>query len=142
MFAMTWISTASRFVMDGRILRREISDMYDSKTYGAFNEMTTRHTDFTASNATRYRAIKEHLLSELNEEAVILSLKNGKYYGLNSVGFTIWTNIQEAATLSEIETAVMNEYDVDEETCRRAVSLFLEQMAGEQLVEIVDDPSF
>ena len=102
--------------------------------------MTASLTDFT-SPVRRYRAIKEHLLSELNEEAVILSLKNGKYYGLNSVGFTIWTNVQESATLSEIEAAVMNEYDVDEETCRREVSTFLEQMLSEELVETVDAPS-
>ena len=114
--------------------------MYDSKTYGAYNDMTAPNTDFKP-NGFRYRAIKEHLLSELNEEAVILSLKNGKYYGLNSVGFTVWTNVQEAATLSEIEAAVMNEYDVDEETCRCAVSSFLEQMLGEELVETVDDAS-
>jgi hypothetical protein len=114
--------------------------MYDSKTYGASDGMTASHTDF-ASSVCRYRAIKEHLLSELNEEAVILSLKNGKYYGLNSVGFTVWSNVQEAATLSEIEAAVMNEYDVDEETCRREVSLFLERMLSEELVETVDGTS-
>jgi len=77
--------------------------MYDSKTYGASDGMNAPYTDFT-SNGCRYRAIKEHLLSELNDEAVILSLKNGKYYGLNSVGFTVWTNVLEAATLSEIES--------------------------------------
>jgi len=114
--------------------------MYDSKTYGASDGMNAPYTDFT-SNGCRYRAIKEHLLSELNDEAVILSLKNGKYYGLNSVGFTVWTNVLEAATLSEIEAAVMNEYDVDEETCRREVSLFLKQMLSEELVETVDDAS-
>ncbi len=114
--------------------------MYDSKTYGASDRMISHHTHFT-SKACRYRAIKEHLLSELNEEAVILSLKNGKYYGLNSVGFTVWSNVQQAATLSEIEAAVMNEYDVDEETCRREVSLFLDQMLREELVEAVDDAS-
>lgn len=117
-----------------------MSDMYDSLTYGAPNGMTAPHTDITSSGR-RYQAIKEHLLSELNEEAVILSLKNGKYYGLNSVGFTIWTNVQEAATLSEIEAAVMNDYDVDEETCRREVSLFLEEMLREELVETLDDAS-
>lgn len=110
--------------------------MYDSNTFGASNGMIAPQTEVTAS-VLRYQAIKEHLFSELNEEAVILSLKNGKYYGLNSVGVTIWTNVQEAAALSEIETAVMDEYDVDEETCRREVSLFLEKMISEELIETV-----
>jgi hypothetical protein len=115
--------------------------MYDSKIYGAYNEMPAPHTDLS-SNECRYRAIKDHLLSELNDEAVILSLRNGKYYGLNSVGFTVWTNIQQAATLSEIEAAVMNEYDVDEETCRHAVSSFLKEMLAEELVETLHDASY
>lgn len=115
--------------------------MFDSNTYGASNGMTTAlHTDVT-SNGPRYKAIKEHLFSDLGDEAVILSLKNGKYYGLNSVGVTVWTNVLESATLSEIEAAVMNEYEVDEETCRRAVSLFLEEMLEEELIEAVDDAS-
>ena len=114
--------------------------MYDSRTHDAYNGMTAANTDFNP-HGLRYRAIKEHLLSELNEEAVILSLKNGKYYGLNSVGFIVWTNVQEAATLSEIEAVVMNEYDVDEETCRCAVSSFLEEMLSEELIETVDDAS-
>ena len=72
---------------------------------------------------------------------MILSLKNGKYYGLNSVGVVVWKNLQQAVTLYQIETAVMAEYDVDEETCRQEVLSFLETMAREELIETIDDPS-
>lgn len=115
--------------------------MYDSSsTYGASYEMTTPQSS-SNSHRPRYQAIKEHLFSRLNDEGVILSLKNGKYYGLNSVGLSVWTNIQKAATFAEIEAAVMEEYDVDEETCRREISLFLEKMLSEELIETVDDPT-
>ena len=113
--------------------------MYDRSPHNAVYKIMTR-PDYD-SGARRYQAIKEHLFSQLNEEAVILSLKNGKYYGLNSVGVTVWTNVQEAATLAEIEAAVMSEYDVDEETCRREVSAFLEKMVGEELIETLHEPS-
>ncbi len=111
--------------------------MFDSNTQGTPNRMTTSLQTEVSSNGRRYQAIKEHLFSELGEEAVILSLKNGKYYGVNSVGVTVWTNVQKAATLAEIEAAVMNEYEVDEETCRREVLLFLEEMLREELIETV-----
>lgn len=111
--------------------------MYDSNTYASPYDMTAPQVAST-SRASRFQAIEEHLFSELNEEAVILSLKNGKYYGLNSVGVTVWKNIQKAASLAEIETAVLSEYAVDVETCRREVSLFLEKMLSEELIETVD----
>lgn len=116
--------------------------MYDSSNLGAAYEMNRPPTSSNNSHSRRrYQAIKEHLFSQLNDEGVILSLKNGKYYGLNSVGVSVWNKVKEAATLAEIEVAVMNEYEVDEEICRREVSLFLEKMLREELIDIIDDPS-
>ena len=87
----------------------------------------------------RYLANKEHLYSDLNGEAVILSMKNGKYYGVNGVGAFIWSSIQEPIYFQDIRSAVMREYDVDEATCQLEVSSFLEKMTEEGLVEIFDE---
>lgn len=87
----------------------------------------------------RYSANKEHLYSDLNGEAVILSLKNGKYYGVNGVGAFIWSSIQEPVTFQDIRSAVMREYDVDEAICQLEVSSFLEKMTEEGLVEVFDE---
>ena len=111
--------------------------MHDRNIGAAVYGMTALPTN-SDTDRIRYQAIKEHLFSQLNDEGVILSLKNGKYYGLNSVGVSVWVSILEAATLSEIEAAVMREYDVDEKTCRREVSLFLETMVKEDLIETID----
>lgn len=92
------------------------------------------------ADARRYQAIEEHLFSQVSDEGVILSLKNGKYYGVNSVGVCVWKNIQQAATLEEIEAAVMKEYDVDPETCHREVTVFLEEMLGEELIDTFNEP--
>jgi hypothetical protein len=90
-------------------------------------------------NDCRIIALKDHLYSELKDEGVVLSLKNGKYYGLNEVGRSIWQIIQSPATVDEIQTAIMQEYEVDEETCRKEVLAFLKQMAGEELLEIQNE---
>ncbi len=87
----------------------------------------------------RFEAVKDHLYSEIKGEGVILSLKNGKYYGINSVGSSIWQAIQNPATLPEIETAVTREYDVDQKTCRQEVLTFLERMVNEELVEVLNE---
>lgn len=87
----------------------------------------------------RFAPIKEHLYSDLNSEAVILSMKNGKYYGLNPVGVSIWKAIEVSATVGEIQTQLMLEYDVDEETCRQQIIVFLQKMIDEGLIEVLDE---
>lgn len=82
----------------------------------------------------RYQAIKEHLCCELNGESVILSLKNGKYYGLNSVASRIWELIQLPLSVAEIESAILLEYEVENQVCEQAVSVFLKQMIDEELI--------
>lgn len=88
------------------------------------------------STSRKYTAIREHLISDLDSKAVILSLKNGKYYGLNSVGVAIWTLIQTPSTIDEIESALMARYDVDEEICRLEVTTFLETLVSEGLIKV------
>jgi hypothetical protein len=102
-------------------------------------KMTTRNLNELVLPNNRFQAIKDHLYSEIKEEGVILSLKNGKYYGVNPVGASIWKAIQSPATLPEIQAAVTREYDVDEETCRQEVLRFLEQMVNEELLEVLNE---
>ncbi len=87
-----------------------------------------------------YQAVREHLCCELNGEAVILSLKNGKYYGLNSIGADIWDLLQKPVRFSKITQAILSEYDVEEDTCRREIESFLAQMKDEGLVEVINVP--
>ena len=91
------------------------------------------------NDVTRFARIKQHLYSDLNGEAVILSMKNGKYYGLNAVGACIWNALAAPVSLPELERAVMNEYDVDEAVCEREVDAFLKRMVDEGLVEVLDE---
>ena len=48
----------------------------------------------------------------LVDEAAILNLKTGIYYGLDPVGARIWNLIQTPRQLKEILETLLNEYDV------------------------------
>ena len=90
-------------------------------------------------DSPRYRPIKQHLYSDLKGEAVILNMENGKYYGLNGVGVSIWKALGNAASRGEIESAILAEYEVDAETCRAEIEAFLSRMLNESLIEEIDD---
>ncbi|MDT8432933.1 MAG: PqqD family peptide modification chaperone [Bacteroidales bacterium] len=55
--------------------------------------------------------------SMIDDEVVMLSLKNGEYYALNSVASRIWEIIEKGTVVKEITEILMEEFEVDETTC-------------------------
>jgi hypothetical protein len=84
-------------------------------------------------------AVKQQVSSELDDEAVILHLKAGVYYGLDSVGARIWALIQEPKTVEQIKDTILREYDVEPDQCERDVLALLDELAAEDLIEIKDE---
>ena len=80
------------------------------------------------------KACSDQVSCDLVGEAVILNLKSGVYYGLDSVGTLIWNLVQEPKTVTEIRKVVLEEYDVDPQTCERDIQAFLEDMAAHGIV--------
>lgn len=81
-------------------------------------------------------AVSEHLWCELNGEAVILSLRNGKYYGMNSIGAEIWKYLQSPTRIHKIHKNILADYDVDPDECLTEIKEFVSSMLDEGLVEI------
>ena len=84
-------------------------------------------------------AAKEQVSCNLAEEAVILNLKAGVYYGLNPVGARIWNLIQEPRTVDEIRDAILEEYDVDPDRCERDLLVLLRDLAAKELIRTKDE---
>lgn len=79
---------------------------------------------------------KEAVHCDLEDEVVILGLKDGVYYGLNPVGSFIWKLIQKPISVKEIKEAILKEYDVDEETCENDLQELLGDLLDKGLVEL------
>lgn len=79
---------------------------------------------------------KEAVHCDLEDEVVILGLKDGIYYGLNPVGTFIWNLIQKPITVKEIKEALLEEYDVDEETCENDLKELLEDLIDKSLIDV------
>ncbi len=79
---------------------------------------------------------QDQVSSDLAGESVILSLKNGTYYGLNELGSVIWEFIQEPKTVADICESILQDYEVDSETCKSSVHALLSDLVDAQLIEI------
>lgn len=69
-------------------------------------------------------------------EVVILDLKSGNYYGLDAVGARVWTLIEAPTSLADIRRVIMDEYEVDAQTCERDILAFINQMQAVGIVEV------
>jgi len=76
------------------------------------------------------------LASAFGAELVILSLKDGVYYGLEDVGARIWGLLQHPITVSAIRDALVAEYDVEPERCGRDLVALLQDLAARGLIEV------
>jgi len=84
---------------------------------------------------------EDQVSAELDDEAAILHLRNGVYYGLNATGAHIWGFLSEPRKVGEICDFLAERYGVQKDRCERDVTALLERMEGEGLVEIQDGPS-
>ncbi|OAS17219.1 lasso peptide biosynthesis PqqD family chaperone [Paenibacillus oryzisoli] len=75
-----------------------------------------------------------HIVSDMGGEKVMLSIENGKYYNLGSVGGIIWDMIQEPIQVEHLVHKLMGEYNVERSVCEGQVVAFLEHMAKEGLI--------
>jgi Coenzyme PQQ synthesis protein D (PqqD) len=85
-------------------------------------------------------AAGEHASANVEDEAVILDLQAGVYYGLNPVGVRVWELVQEPRTVAEVCDAIVSEYDVERDRCERDVVEVLRMMAESGLVRVSDAP--
>jgi hypothetical protein len=83
-------------------------------------------------------ATSAQVSSELSGETVILNLKDGLYFGLNEVGNSIWQQIQQPTTFSQIQSQILAEYDVEPAVCEQDLVNILNQLYRVGLVEIQD----
>ena len=56
--------------------------------------------------------------SMIDDEVVMLSLKNGEYYSLNYVASSIWSIINSPIYVKDILNNLLTQFEVDYETCK------------------------
>ncbi len=82
---------------------------------------------------------KDQVSADLSGEAAILNLKTSTYFGLNTVGASIWKLIQEPKTVGEIRDAITEEYDVEPERCEHDILELLQELSKNGLIEIMGE---
>lgn len=88
---------------------------------------------------TRVKPAAAQVSSKVGDETVILNVETGRYHGLRGTGVRVWELLGGGTTIAEIERALLEEYDVEAETCRADLLELVRDLRSAGLVEIDPD---
>jgi Coenzyme PQQ synthesis protein D (PqqD) len=72
--------------------------------------------------------------AEIGGELVGLHLASGNCYGFNPTATRIWALIDQPMRFDDLCAALMTEFDVDIDTCRRDTAALVAELVSEKLV--------
>ena len=97
-------------------------------------------TRSTIDDAAIVTLAPDVLGSEVGSEVVMLSLRDGTYYGLDEVGADIWRMIQTPIAVARIVASLSDTYDVDLARCRADVLHLIHVLRDRGLVQVSNSP--
>lgn len=78
-------------------------------------------------------------VTDLDGEKVIIDMTKGNYFSLNLVGSCIWSKIEKPQSIKRVIEELLDEYEVDEATCKYEVLNFCKQLHSMALIKVVID---
>lgn len=76
--------------------------------------------------------------AEVDGETMMMSVEQGKYYGLDEIGTRIWNLIENPQPVSSVLETLLKEFDIDEKTCKQDLLELLHELNEKDLVEMSD----
>lgn len=86
------------------------------------------------SASTRYSRRADSIATEIDGEAVVMSLATGRTYGLDKRGSRIWALLEQPSTVDALVQALLQQYDTTAEQCRADVVAFAEKLLALELI--------
>ena len=83
------------------------------------------------------RRVDDVITTPLDDTLLMMSVRQGRYYGLNGVAPRIWELLAVPVAEEALVAALLREFEVEPEICAAEVRAFLDQLrAGGLLVEV------
>lgn len=94
--------------------------------------------DAALSRATRIRRSREQASADLVDDTVIMSMRDGTYYGLEAVGSRVWALVAEPVALGEVLDRIVAEFDVEGDQAWTDLRALVAELLERGLVDLVD----
>jgi len=94
------------------------------------------NSNSTISFSDRVRVPDDVLISNLQEESVILNLNSERYFGLDNVGTRMLSVLSASNSIEAAYEVLKGEYDVDAQVLRQDLTSLIENLLQQGLVKI------
>jgi hypothetical protein len=97
-------------------------------------------TDSQIVETTLLSRADDVLATEVDGEAIVMTIAQGLCFGFDSIGSRIWSLLEQPTKFGDICSTLLDEYDVDGDTCRKEVAGLLAELARERLIVVDNEP--
>lgn len=80
---------------------------------------------------------QEVLFSTVDDELVLMSIDQGLYFGLDSIGADIWTRLEKPLRIADLCAGLADDYQGDPAMIERDVMDLLHRLAGRKLIAVM-----
>lgn len=80
--------------------------------------------------------VEDIIASDIDGETVMMSVENGKYYGLDSIGSVVWKMVAEPVKVADLIDTLVEKYEVDRITCENDVLVFLNSLNDDGILQV------
>ena len=78
----------------------------------------------------------EQVSSEIDGEAVLMSIDDGEYFKIDEIGTRIWQLIESETAVSDLISKIEQEFEVEPEKCEAEVLDFLNDLEEHKLLAL------
>ncbi len=82
----------------------------------------------------KYQLANHISLTEVDDEAVLLDLNAGSYYGLNHIGAQFLSELQAEKTVEQAITVISDQYQNSAATIQQDLEELLQQLLDKELI--------
>src|ERR1700724_865265 len=87
-------------------------------------------------DATMISRSSSVLTAEVDGEIVMMSIEQGRYFGLDDIGSDIWKRIEQPCSFAALIDRLAADYDADRATIAADVQAMLGRMAAQDVVRL------
>jgi len=93
-------------------------------------------SDNLISNDIKIDKSEDILFQDIEEELIILNIKDENYLGLDKVGTRFWNILISSKSVKEAYKKILDEYEVEPDTLKKDLNNFISELAKNGLVII------
>jgi len=101
------------------------------------NSIKMKKTTVISPGSVVVRNDNKFMISPIGDEIVMMSMENGNYIGINSVGASIWEKLEQPTPVNELVNYLVVIYDIHKDECEQKTIKYLYDMLDAEMLTVI-----